>query len=89
MIIMIIAIVISTFTISAESISIDEAHFPDAVFREYVSEHFDDDHDGHLSQDEINKIKEIEGLPSEVSDLNGIGCFTHLGSLSVSNTVMK
>lgn len=34
MIIMIIAIVISTFTISAESISIDEAHFPDTVFRE-------------------------------------------------------
>ena len=59
------------------------------ILREYVSEHFDDDHDGHLSQDEINKIKEIEGLPSEVSDLNGIGCFTHLGSLSVSNTKVK
>lgn len=87
---MIIAIVISTFTISAESISIDEAHFPDDVFREYVSEHFDTKNkDGILSDEEIKEVVKIEYLPDNVSSIKGIEYFTYLESLSVSNTQVE
>ena len=90
MIIMIIAIVISTFTISAESISIDEAHFPDAVFREYVSEHFDTKNkDGILSDEEIKEVVKIEYLPASVSSIEGIKYFSYLESLSISNTKVE
>lgn len=90
MIIMIIAIVLSTFTISAESISIDEAHFPDAVFREYVSEHFDTKNkDGILSDEEIKEVVKIEYLPDNVSSIKGIEYFTYIESLSVSNTQVE
>ena len=87
---MIIAIVISTFTISAESISIDEAHFPDAVFREYVSEHFDTKNkDGILSDEEIKEVVKIEYLPASVSSIEGIKYFSYLESLSISNTKVE
>ena len=33
---------------------IDAAHFPDAAFREYVSNEFDSDHDGVLTQKEAS-----------------------------------
>ena len=39
--------------------SIDEEHFPDKVFRNYVSKDIDKDHDLILSYEEIQNTKEI------------------------------
>ena len=70
-----------------EPVAIDEAHFPDEVFREYVK-WFDRDSDNILNQDELAKVKELEldpyGLPygKKISSLEGIKYFTSLETLS-------
>ena len=40
-----------------ESIAVDETHFPDEEFRNYLSKEKDLDKDGVLSKDEISKIR--------------------------------
>ena len=40
-----------------ESIAVDETHFPDEEFRNYLSKEKDLDKDGVLSKDEISKIE--------------------------------
>ena len=42
--------------LTADGVEINEDNFPDDVFREYVLENCDADHDGMLSEDEINGI---------------------------------
>ena len=69
------------------SIPVDEAHFPDEVFRAYVTAHFDLNTSGWLSQEEINEATGIvldggTGLAS----LLGIEYLTELTSLEVNNS---
>ena len=51
-------------TVSASSgfsaVALDEVNFPDETFRKYLSDHFDTDGDGVLSNREILNIKEID-----------------------------
>ncbi len=56
----------------------DEAGFPDEIFRNYVSESFDSDKDGSLSEQEILYISEVDMIISSVSSLKGIELFTEL-----------
>ena len=43
-----------------ESVEINEANFPDAIFRQYVADNFDTDKDGVLSPQEILQIQYID-----------------------------
>ncbi len=73
-------------TIKAGPLSIDEKHFPDEAFRQYIADEFDLDKDGNLSEYEIKEIKEIHleggyvlnGVKTPVIDLTGIEYFPNL-----------
>ena len=76
----------------AEGVTIDETNFPDAAFREYVS-NFDSDNDGSLSSDEIGKVESmvlIYGLTtdSKITSLKGIEYFTALTRLDCNNNAL-
>ena len=64
-------------------VQIDETNFPDAVFRGYVSEHFDTDKDGILSNSEILNAKEVDigDRGTDVRSLQGIKNLTSLERL--------
>ncbi len=62
-------------------ILINEVNFPDAIFRSYVAENYDDG-DLVLSGDEINAVTYINVNRLGITDLSGIRFFTNLNSLS-------
>ncbi len=63
------------------AIPVDEAHFPDAVFRSKVSLNFDTNKDGSLSTDEINQAQRFDCANSNISSLKGVEYLTNLSSL--------
>ena len=65
-------------------ISIDEMHFPDATFREYILQEIDANKDEWLSEDEILQTKKISFsyLYENIASLQGIEYFTYLERLS-------
>ncbi len=65
-----------------EGIPVDESHFPDDVFRDYVSANCDEDRDGYLSRREISARTIINVYNMDISDLTGIGFFTYLRRLN-------
>ena len=69
---------------SPVSIPIDEEHFPDAVFREYIAE-ADMDADGQLSEIEVSGVTGIDVSGMGIQDLRGIEYFTELESLDCSD----
>lgn len=62
-------------------VAIDAVNFPDNTFREYVSENFDGDNDGILSDEEIANVTWIDVKESGISSLKGIEYFTSLEGL--------
>ena len=83
----------------AEPVAIDEAHFPESHFRAYVSEFFDGNGDGILSETEIASAKSInipDKLPDQfqntyawmelnkIEDMRGLEYFPALEELSVA-----
>ncbi|MBO5227678.1 MAG: hypothetical protein J6B39_01620, partial [Lachnospiraceae bacterium] len=62
-------------------IEVNETNFPDAIFREYVSNNFDTDLDGVLSEKEIENADRIMLDETGVADLTGIEYFTYLKNL--------
>ena len=68
------------------SVQINEANFPDEVFREYVMNNFDTDSDGMLSEEEIAAVTSIGGSVgnSGISSLKGVEYFTALTYLNCS-----
>ena len=73
--------------VKAGSIAIDEAHFPDKVFREKIIAEFDKDGDSALSVDEISKAQKLDlhGMKT-ISSLEGIQYLTNLQSLGINTT---
>lgn len=69
--------------VSGEQIPIDEEHFPDAVFRDYVSA-FDINADQKLGPNE-RKVSEIKVASKEITSLKGIEYFPALSVLSCSD----
>ena len=67
---------------AAGDIAIDSTNFPDANFREYVSDNFDSDHNGKLSQAEQDAVTEIN-VESRIinGSLRGIERFSNLERL--------
>ncbi len=76
-----------------EELAIDDVNFPDDAFRAYVSENFDTDESGTLSQEEILAVKKIDMSyiredttapdPPLCRSLEGIRYFTELEYLDV------
>lgn len=63
-------------------VAINEANFPDVNFRAYISEFFDPDESGGLSEYEISRVEEIYVSSMQVADLTGIEVFSELLYLS-------
>lgn len=70
-------------------IPITEANFPDAVFRDYISQNYDIDENGrvgYLSQSEIDAAQHMVLENMNVSSVDGIQYFTELCALSLDGT---
>ena len=65
-------------------IPIDEAYFPDANFRSFVSASFDQNSDGYLCTTELNTVESIDCNWKELSSLRGVEFFTELRRLECS-----
>ncbi len=67
---------------------IDEAHFPDANFREYIKDKIDLDGNGSLSQSEIEAVDSIFNGTSykyDIKNYKGIEYFSNMGFLVLGN----
>ena len=64
------------------SIMINEASFPDPIFRRYVSTNFDKDKSGSLSRDERDAVTEIVVANKNIGTLKGVKYFTKLKTLT-------
>ena len=69
----------------AADIEINETNFPDANFRAYVSEHFDLDDDGALSDTELSNAKNIRCWRMNITSLQGVEFLPALESLWCSD----
>ena len=63
-------------------IPIDEAHFPNENFRDYVAKNLDPDGDGVLTEAERAAVTELEIENDYISSLQGIEFFTDLRELT-------
>ncbi len=71
-----------------EGVVIDEANFPDQIFRSYVSEHFDKDGNGLLSEEEasvVYSIPEDSGPGMPLEDLVSLKGIEYFGNLKILN----
>ena len=59
-------------------VAINEANFPDANFRSYVSTNFDKDSNGVLSQGELDAVKDISVNEKNITTLKGVEHFANL-----------
>ena len=72
------------YLMETEPVRIDEANFPDEIFRTYVSEHLDSSANGYLDGKEATiKALDVSGLG--IRNLKGIEHFTSLESLDCSD----
>lgn len=78
--------------LAAGDVAIDEANFPDAVFRAYISKHFDTDHDSILTPEECGAVSSINVSFSQVTgtifSLEGIGFFPNLTFLKCNGNAI-
>ena len=96
----VVVLVVAIRWMSNGSIPIDEKHFPDELFRQYVAGQFDLDNDGELSVEERSNVFKIEllgvnlrssyssrfDLISDIQSLKGIGYFPNLEYLKCTGT---
>lgn len=68
-------------------VAIDATNFPDANFRNYVSENFDKDNNHTLSQDELNAVTKIDVNTKNITSLRGVEHFTGLTKLVCNESV--
>ena len=78
----------SLYLMETEPVRIDEANFPDEIFRAYVSEHLDSSANGYLDGKEATiKALDVSGLG--IRDLKGIEHFISLESLDCSDNQLS
>lgn len=65
----------------ADGIEVNSINFPDEVFIQYVSENFDKDNNGWLSESEISVVTRIDVDDKNIQSLKGIEYFTELTDL--------
>ena len=68
----------------SSGIEINGTNFPDNVFRNYVSDNFNEDSDGWLDGDETGAVTSIYVSNMEITSLKGVELFTRLESLYCS-----
>ncbi|MCI8584132.1 MAG: S-layer homology domain-containing protein, partial [Dorea sp.] len=81
---------IGNISLAAE-VPVDEAHFPDAAFRSYVSEKLDGNHDGQLSEEELASVTVIsfeEGDAEGCESLEGM-TFLYCGNNRLTNLKLQ
>ena len=66
-------------------VTIDQAHFPDKVFRSIVSADYDTDGNGTLSAEEICQVTQIRVEGKGIASLEGVEVFTELLALSCND----
>lgn len=66
-----------------DGIAVDNTNFPDDLFRGYVSDNFDTDNDGVLSESEITAVRDVEFLNQNFENMEGIEYFTQLDTLRI------
>ncbi len=71
----------NALTVNAAPITIDQYSFPDPVFRTYVSENYDYDNSGTLSDSEIRNVTYLGLNYMGISDITGVRNFTYLQTL--------
>ena len=59
-------------------IAIDQEHFPDANFREYIVANIDTDGNGYLSETEREEVTDLDISIHRITDLTGLSYFTEL-----------
>ncbi len=69
----------------AAPVEINEENFPDEIFRQYVSDNFDTDGNGFLSELEIARQDSINVFNENITTLKGIEFFTSLKKLNCGN----
>ena len=74
---------------AGRNIPIDEDHFWDEEFRNYISEECDQDKNGFLNEKELNDTKSIYLVGTNVYSLAGIEYFTELEDLDVSFVTLR
>ncbi len=67
-----------------ESMPIDRTMFPDQVFADYIFDNFDRDHDGVLSNAEMNDVTWIQVSTDNIVSVKGIEYFPNLEGLDCS-----
>lgn len=75
-----------------QELPIDEAHFPDENFREYIKAKIDTDKNGSLNQSEIEAVDSIfnnasTGRPYDIKNFKGIEYFSNLCFLVLGDGV--
>lgn len=72
-------VTLTVATSNIDRIPIDAEHFPDTVFRQYVSDYFDTNNDGYLNDTEISNAKTL----SFSSSTSGLTSLASLAGLSL------
>ena len=62
-------------------VAIDETHFPDPAFRDYVNQACDVNHDGFLSEMEILAVTDMKCRKMGIGSLKGVELFSNLERL--------
>ncbi len=70
-------------------VKIDAAHFPDRIFRKYVSDTFDTNHDGYLSKQEREDAFGIYVSSMGITSLKGMEYFPNLYDVFCNNNKLK
>ena len=79
----------ASFLLSSAQVPIDEAHFPDDFFRDYVSQHFDADEDVQLDDEEIRAVVQMDLTTryfSKCTSLKGLEFFVYLQDLELGTS---
>ena len=78
-----------TYDIVSYPVPIDEDHFPDELFRNYILSDFDENEDGMLSKEEAEEYSEIcLGSDFKVKDLTGLQYFPKITRLECSSNLL-
>lgn len=62
----------------------NSTYVPDPIFRQYLLDHFDTDHDGTLSINEANSVRHIDCQNLGIASLQGIERFQNIVSINCS-----
>ncbi len=74
----------------ADALAINEASFPDAALRSFISSNIDQDKNGSLSPQERNSVLVLNlSKDARISDLTGISNFPLLQALDISNSAVS